>query len=50
MKKQKNVKKLRIDKETLLPLESRQMKEVVGGWSFLAHDDVYDTGSYFYHF
>jgi hypothetical protein len=30
MKKQ-TVKKLRIGKETLLPLDSRQMREVVGG-------------------
>ena len=30
MKKQ-TVKKLRIRKETLLPLDSRQMREVVGG-------------------
>jgi hypothetical protein len=30
MKKQ-TVKKLRISKETLLPLDSRQMREVVGG-------------------
>jgi hypothetical protein len=38
MKKQKTlVKKLRIGKETLLPLESRQMEEVAGGhtqWFF----------------
>ena len=27
----KNLKKLRIGKETLLPLESHQMKEVAGG-------------------
>jgi hypothetical protein len=34
MKKQKTeVRKLRIDKETLLPLGSRPMKEVAGGES-----------------
>ena len=39
MKKQKTeVKKLRIDKETLLPLESRQMKEVAGGGTRFQHD------------
>lgn len=36
----KKVKKLRIGKETLLPLESRQMKEVVGeAISDVAHLD-----------
>ena len=39
MKKQKTqVKKLRIGKETLLPLESPQMKEVAGGLTLYRHD------------
>jgi len=41
MKKQKTeVKKLRIDRETLLPLGSRQMKEVAGGVTRFDHDTV----------
>jgi hypothetical protein len=38
MKKQKTeVKKLRVDKETLLPLGSHPMKEVAGGGTWWVH-------------
>ncbi len=45
MKKQ-TVKKLRIGKETLLPLDSRQMREVVGGAPPKDSDYLHLDGAY----
>jgi len=46
MKKKTELKKLRIAKETLLSLETRQLVGVAGGGTRIAHDTV-DT--FFFH-
>ncbi len=43
--KKLTVKKLRIGKETLLPLDSRQMKEVVGGAAGTAYFHIDQPGA-----